>query len=326
MRVLVTGGAGYIGRAVVEALLANGHLVVAYDRLPNFSSPLGTRIAIGDISDRHTFERTLITEGIETVIHMAAHALVAESCEDPAKYYQNNVVGGLMMLQAMRAQGVSRIVLSSTAAVYGEVSTQPITEAQPLQPSNPYGESKLVLERALHWYEQAYQFKHVSLRYFNAAGATEFSGELHNPETHLIPIVLEVAAGKRKHVDVFGNDYPTKDGTCVRDYVHVGDLAQAHVLALDFVQHSSGVFNLGSGWGYTIFEVIEAARKVTGCSIPVRVVGRRPGDPAVLIASPERAKNILEWKPRHPQIEMIIASAWEFMCRQEKLRRAASGN
>jgi UDP-glucose 4-epimerase len=316
MRVLITGGAGYIGSVVVEELLARGHAAVVYDNLSKGhreSVAPGAKFILGDLVDRTTLEKALAENKIEAVIHMAADSLVGESFQNPAKYYANNLIASCTMLEALRSQGVSRLVLSSTAAVYGEPERQPIIESDTPHPTNPYGETKLALERALHWYEQAYGFRYVTLRYFNAAGATERCGELHDPETHLIPILLQVAAGQRPCVEIFGNDYPTRDGTCVRDYIHVSDLARAHVLALGFLQGSSGIFNLGCGGGYTVLEVIEAARKVTGREIPVRMGPRRAGDPAVLVASSEKIKKELDWKPEKQDLHAIIQSAWSWM-------------
>lgn len=324
MRILVTGGAGYIGSVVVEELLAAGQNAVVYDNLS-----LGHREAMlpgaefvqGEILDRPALESALTKHKIDAVIHMAANALVGESCRNPAKYYANNLVTSLALLEAMRATGVSRLVLSSTAAVYGESEKPLIDESDPTRPTNPYGETKLAFERACHWYEQAYGLRYVSLRYFNAAGATKYCGERHDPETHLIPIILQAAANQRSHVEIFGDDYPTPDGTCVRDYIHVSDLAHAHVLALDFLKRSSGVFNLGCGGGHSVMQVVGAARRVTGREIPVRIVPRRPGDPAVLVASSEKIKRELGWVPEKQDLQTIIASAWEWMHQRTLVNR-----
>jgi UDP-glucose 4-epimerase len=257
------------------------------------------------------------------VIHMAADSLVGESVQHPAKYYENNVIAGLSLLEAMRQSNIGRLVFSSTAAVYGEPVKQPIEESDDTNPGNPYGETKLAFERALSWYERAYGLNFVSLRYFNAAGATERCGELHDPETHLIPLVLQTAVGKRPHVEIFGNDYPTRDGTCVRDYIHVVDLARAHVLALGVLHEQSAVFNLGCGGdGYTVNEVIEAARAITGKEIPTKVVERRAGDPAVLIASSQRIKAELGWSPQFQDLEKIIGSAWTWLQKQNVEHKA----
>ncbi|HEX5707398.1 MAG TPA: UDP-glucose 4-epimerase GalE, partial [Pyrinomonadaceae bacterium] len=261
-----------------------------------------------------TLRRTLEEEKVEAVIHMAADSLVGESVTNPSKYYRNNVVAGLNLLDAMKASGVGRIVFSSTAAVYGEPEKQPIEEGDPTRPTNPYGETKLAFEHALRWYEEAHGIRYASLRYFNAAGATRMCGEVHDPETHLIPIVLQTAAGRRAHIEIYGDDYPTRDGTCVRDYIHVTDLARAHVLALGRLGEGSAVYNLGCGGdGYTVREVIETARRVTGRDIAVRVGARRAGDPAVLVASSEKISRELGWKSESQNLEVIVESAWAWM-------------
>jgi UDP-glucose 4-epimerase len=324
-RVLVTGGAGYIGSVVVERLLDAGHGAVVYDNLSlgHRESVLpGAEFIRGEILDRAALESALTGHKVDAVIHMAANALVGESCANPAKYYTNNLVTSLSLLESMRAAGVSRLVLSSTAAVYGESEKPLIEESDSTRPTNPYGETKLSFERACHWYERAYGMRFVSLRYFNAAGATKLCGERHDPETHLIPLVLQAAARSRPHVEIFGNDYPTPDGTCVRDYIHVSDLAQAHVLALDYLERSSGSFNLGCGGGRSVMEVIAAARKVTGREIPVRVGPRRPGDPAVLVASSEKIKREMGWTPEKQDLEIIVSSAWEWMQQRAVASRA----
>ncbi len=316
MRILVTGGAGYIGSVVVEELLAQGETAVVYDNLSKGhreSVAAGAEFIQGELLDSERLERVLAEHQIDAVMHMAADSLVGESFQNPAKYYANNLVASLSLLKAMRAARVSRIVLSSTAAVYGEPEKQPISESDATCPTNPYGETKLALERALHWSEKAYGLRYVSLRYFNAAGATVRCGELHDPETHLIPIVLQVASGERPYLEIFGKDYPTRDGTCVRDYIHVSDLARAHVLALELLAKRSAIFNLGCGGGYTVLEVVEAARKVTGHAIPVRFGPRRAGDPAVLVASSEKIQRELGWKARQQDLQAIIQSAWAWM-------------
>jgi len=316
MRILVTGGAGYIGSVVVEELLRAGYAVTIYDNLSKghrASVPPESQFVEGDLLNEKLLTDTLSNGRIEAVIHLAASSLVGESVYEPAQYYRNNVVAGLTLLAAMRATNVSRLVFSSTAAVYGEPLKQPIEEDDPPKPTNPYGQSKLAFEGALHWYGPAYNLRFASLRYFNAAGATERCGEMHEPETHLIPIVLQVAAGKRSHVDVYGDDYPTPDGTCVRDYIHVIDLAPAHVLALSAISERSRIFNLGCGGdGYSVKQVIDVAREVTGKEIPVRMAQRRAGDPAVLIASSERIKNELGWKPEFQDLRAVIGSAWRW--------------
>jgi len=317
MRVLVTGGAGYIGSVVSEQLANDGHEVVVYDNLSKGHRDAviaGASFIEGDLLDADTLRRTLDGNRIEAVIHMAAFSLVGESVEKPSKYYQNNVVAGLMLLDAMRECEVKRIVFSSTAATYGEPEAQPIFESAPTNPTNPYGETKLAIEKAMHWYEQAYGLRYASLRYFNAAGASEKCGEDHDPETHIIPITLQVAAGQRTHVEIYGDDYPTADGTCIRDYIHVIDLARAHILALDILNERSAIYNLGCGGdGYSVRDVIDTARRVTGKDIPIRMGPRRPGDPAVLIASSDKIKSELGWQPQFQDLGLIIESAWRWM-------------
>jgi UDP-glucose 4-epimerase len=322
MRVAVTGGAGYIGSVVSEVLQNDRHDVLVLDNLSKGhadSIPNGAEFINVDLMDRGAVARALVDFDVEAVVHMAADSLVGESVTNPAKYYRNNVVAGLSLLEAMREAGVRRIVFSSTAAVYGEPAKQPIEESDATEPTNPYGETKLAFERSLKWYADAYGLASLSLRYFNAAGATELNGERHDPETHLIPLVLGAAAGQLRYVTVFGDDYPTADGTCVRDYVHVDDLARAHVLAV----HASAApgtcraYNLGCGGrGYSVREVIAAASHVTGRRIPMRVAARRPGDPATLVAGSERIQRELGWRPRHQQLESIVASAWSWMTRR----------
>lgn len=317
MRVLVTGGAGYIGSVVSEELVRDGHEVVVYDNL--YKGHLGAVIQgvpfiQADINDRRTLRDTLKNYQVEAVIHMAADSLVGESVHNPSKYFQNNFAAGLELLDSMNECGIRKIVFSSTAAVYGEPQKQPIEETDPTRPTNPYGESKLAFERALHWYEQAHNIRYTSLRYFNAAGASRNCGESHEPETHLIPIVLQAALGKRNVVEVYGDDYPTRDGTCVRDYIHVIDLARAHILALGILDHRSEIYNLGCGGeGYTVLEVIKTAREVTGLEIPVQIGPRRDGDPAVLIAGSEKIMRDLNWSPAMQDLREIIASAWSWM-------------
>ena len=313
----MTGGAGYIGSVVAEELLSDGHEVVVFDNLYKGHRGAvvdGAQFVEGDLADGARVREALKGQGTEAVIHMAADSLVGESVSDPAKYYRNNVVAGLTLLDAMLECGVKRLVFSSTAAVYGEPEKQPVEETDALQPTNPYGETKLVFERALRWYEGAHAMRHASLRYFNAAGATERCGEVHSPETHLIPIVLQAAAGRRTHVEVYGEDYPTRDGTCVRDYIHVIDLARAHVAALSILGERSAVYNLGCGGeGYSVKQVIDSAREVTGRPIDVRTGARRPGDPAVLVASSDKIRRELGWAPRLQDLRAIIESAWKWM-------------
>jgi UDP-glucose 4-epimerase len=317
MKILVTGGAGYIGSVVTEELIRAGHEAVVYDNLS-----YGHRGAVrspaefveADLLDSETLRRVLREHAIEAVMHMAAYALVGESVTHPAKYYQNNLVAGLSLLNAMNECGIQRLVFSSTCATYGEPETVPIEESSANHPTNPYGESKLAFERALRWYEGAYGLRYASLRYFNAAGATERCGEWHSPETHLIPLVLQAAIGTRDHVQIFGNDYPTRDGTCVRDYIHIVDLAHAHILALGILGERSAIYNLGCGGsGYTVREVIDTAREVTGREIAIHVAPRRAGDPAVLIASSEKIRSELGWQPEFQDLGVIIQSAWNWL-------------
>jgi UDP-glucose 4-epimerase len=317
MRVLVTGGAGYIGSVVSEQLVSDGHEVVIYDNLSKGHRGAvveGARFVQGDLLEADQLRQTLNDNRIEAVIHMAASSLVGESVQEPSKYYHNNVVAGLVLLDAMRECGIKRIVFSSTAATYGEPEEQPIRETTSTNPTNTYGETKLAFEKAMHWYERAHGLRYASLRYFNAAGATERCGEDHDPETHLIPITLQAAAGKRAHVEIYGDDYPTADGTCIRDYIHVVDLARAHILALDVLSERSAIYNLGCGGdGYSVHDVIETARRVTGKEIPVRMGPRRPGDPAVLIASSDKIKSELGWQPQFQDLGLIVESAWKWM-------------
>lgn len=317
MKVLVTGGAGYIGSVVTEELLNDGHEALVYDSLHK-----GHRAAVdprakflqADLMDTEALRGALKENQIEAVIHMAADSLVGESVEQPAKYYRNNVVAGLNLLDAMCDCGVRKLVFSSTAATYGEPAKQPIEETDPTNPTNPYGETKLAFERALGWYERAYGIRSASLRYFNAAGATERCGEWHDAETHLIPLVLQAAAGMRPDIQIYGADYQTRDGTCLRDYIHVVDLARAHILALRILDERSAIYNLGCGGeGYSVQEVIDTAREVTGREVTTRIVPRRAGDPAVLIASSEKIKGELGWQPEFQDLRVIVESAWKWL-------------
>ena len=317
MRVLVTGGAGYIGSVVTEELVRDGHEVVVYDSLYKGHRGAvveGAQLVEADLLDGASLRRAFREQRTEAVIHMAADSLVGESVTNPSKYYRNNVVAGLALLDAMNESDVRRIVFSSTAATYGEPEKQPIEESDPTNPTNTYGQTKLAFEHALPWYEQAYGIRYASLRYFNAAGATARCGEMHDPETHLIPIVLQTAAGKRERVEIYGEDYPTRDGTCVRDYIHVVDLARAHILSLSILDERSAIYNLGCGGdGYTVKEVIDVARAVTGREIKVKVGARRAGDPAFLVASSARIKRELDWSPQFQDLRLIIESAWRWM-------------
>jgi UDP-glucose-4-epimerase GalE len=316
MSILVTGGAGYIGSIVVERLLAAGEQVVVIDDLSE-----GHRAALdaevhfvqGSIGDKALVAGVLRQHGVRAVVHMAAKAVIARSMTDPALFFNGNVVDGIHLLDAMREAGVHRMVFSSTAALFGEPVEVPISEQHHTAPINAYGASKLMFEDVLRWYSRAYGLKYVAFRYFNAAGASERHGEDHHPETHLIPLVLRVAFGQEPAVKVFGTDYPTRDGSCIRDYIHVLDLADAHLRALERLDSmESSCFNLGSGTGYSVLEVIEAARQVTRHPIPVVAAERRPGDPAVLVASSQRASAQLAWHATRQDLESIIASAWQW--------------
>jgi UDP-glucose 4-epimerase len=320
VRVLVTGGAGYIGSVITAHLLDCGHQPIVVDNLSRGhrdAVPDGVALIEADLADTAALARVFATYRVDAVMHMAAFAYVGESVSEPALYYRNNVGGGLSLLEAMARSGVSQVVFSSTCAVYGEPKRLPLDETHPLSPANPYGETKLAIERALHWHRAAYGLRFMSLRYFNAAGATKSHCERHDPEPHLIPLVLQTAAGRRPCVTIFGTDYPTPDGTCIRDYVHVTDLAHAHVLALSALasgERDSDVYNLGCGGaGYSVREVIDIAREVTGRPITVKVGPRRAGDPAVLVASSEKAARELGWTPQLQDLRVIIDSAWQWM-------------
>lgn len=318
MAVLVTGGAGYIGSHAVAALLEKGEEVVVVDNLyqGHREAVLGGKLYVGDIRDEAFLDGVFKENEIDGVIHFAANSLVGESMQNPGKYYHNNVYGTLCLLEAMKKADVKRIVFSSTAAAYGEPERVPIDEYDRTLPTNAYGETKLAMENMIRWFDTAHGVKSVSLRYFNAAGAHDSGkiGEDHNPESHLIPLILQVALGQREAISVFGDDYPTEDGTCIRDYIHVSDLADAHVLALDRLRRGgeSGVFNLGVGTGFSVKQVVETVRQVTGHPIPVQIQARRAGDPAVLIASSARARTELGWQPKREKLEQIVSSAWEW--------------
>lgn len=318
MAVLVTGGAGYIGSHTVAELIANNEEVVIVDNLyqGHRDAILGGKLYVGDIRDKDFLDTVFKENTIDAVIHFAANSLVGESMKDPAKYYHNNVYGTLCLLEKMNEYGVNKIVFSSTAATYGEPENIPILETDRTFPTNTYGETKLAMEKMMKWFDTAHGVKYVSLRYFNACGAHESGkiGEDHNPETHLIPLILQVPLGKRPHISVFGEDYPTPDGTCIRDYLHVSDLADAHLLAVKHLREGgeSSVYNLGNGKGFSVKEVIDTARKVTGHPIPVSIEGRRAGDPASLVASSEKAKKELGWQPKRDSLEYIIETAWKW--------------
>jgi UDP-glucose 4-epimerase len=311
MKIFVTGGAGYIGSICVEQLLNLGHEVTVFDNLTEGHrkavDPRATFV-FGDFQSLDEITTAMRNAAPEAVIHFAANALVGESMTNPSKYFRNNVYGGLNILDAMVANGVKKIVFSSTCATFGPPERVPIDETLPQAPINPYGESKLIFEKILRWYDEIHGIKFVALRYFNAAGATETYGEDHRIETHLIPNVLKVALGQKSHVEIFGTDYPTPDGTCIRDYIHIVDLAQAHILALGTQQ--SGYYNLGTGGGTSVREVIATCERVTGKTIPVIEKPRRAGDPPLLIAASEKIKTELGWEPKYQSIEKIVESAW----------------
>jgi UDP-glucose 4-epimerase len=319
--ILVTGGAGYIGSHAVLALKRAGYEVVILDNLVYghkdlVEKVLQVELVVGDTSDRPLLDDLFARHEIAAVMHFSAYAYVGESVTDPAKYYRNNVYGTLTLLEAMEAASVKKFVFSSTCATYGVPSVVPIPEDLPQNPINPYGATKLMVERILSDFDVAYGLKSVRFRYFNAAGAdpSGLLGEDHNPETHLIPLVLLTALGKRKSISIFGTDYPTNDGTCVRDYIHVSDLADAHVLGLEYLINGgdSNFFNLGNGSGFSVKEVIETARQVTGCDIPVEEKERRAGDPPALIGSAEKARTILGWNPQYSNLDDIISHAWKW--------------
>lgn len=315
MKILVTGGAGYIGSIVVEQLVAAGESVVVFDNLYQ-----GHRGAVhpdavfvrGDLADRAAIDAVMVEHRPDGIMHFASHTLVGESMQQPFLYLGDNVTNGLNLLRSAVEHGVRRFILSSTANLFDQPERMPIAETERIVPGSPYGESKFILERILHWLDRVYDFRYAALRYFNAAGASAERGEDHRPELHLIPIVLQVALGQREKVMIFGDDYPTRDGTCVRDYIHVLDLAQAHILALRHLDQGSRRYNLGNGQGFTVKEVIETAREITGHPIPAQVGPRRPGDPAVLVASSDTLRRELGWEPKYPDLRQIIESAWRW--------------
>ena len=319
MRLLVLGGAGYIGSHTALELIKKGHEVIVVDNLvTGYEKAVPDKAVFyqGDIRNLEFLNNLFKKEKIDAVIHFAAYSLVGESVTNPLKYYDNNLYGTKVLLEAMIKNNVNKIVFSSTAATYGEPENIPILESDRTCPTNPYGETKLAMEKMFHWASKAHGLNYVSLRYFNACGAdaTGQIGEAHNPESHLIPLVLQVPNGKRESVSIYGTDYDTPDGTCIRDYIHVTDLAQAHILAVEYLANggASDIFNLGNGVGYSVREVIETARSVTGHPIPATEVPRRAGDPARLVASGEKAKKVLGWEPKIKQLDEIIASAWKW--------------
>lgn len=315
-RVLVTGGAGYIGSVVTAQLLEQGFDVVVFDNLGHGSklavSP-GVKLVLGDTGDRGALDDVFRAQRIDAVMHFAASIEAGESMKVPEKYFRNNTANSLTLLEAVVAHKVPRFVFSSTAALYGTPDRTPIEETDPLHPTNAYGESKLLVERMLAWFHRIHGLRYACLRYFNAAGAAGEQGEDHQPESHLIPLILQVALGKRDHIAIYGTDYPTADGTCVRDYIHVSDLASAHLLVLQALRKSDKlIYNLGNGRGFSVREVIEVVRGVTGHPIPAREVERRPGDPAVLVAGSDKIKRELHWEPQFSSLEAIVRSAWEW--------------
>jgi len=316
MTILVTGGAGYIGGTVARILLAGGHSVTIFDNLCHSRRAAvapGAEFIEGDLADRALLEKTLRSGRFEGVMHFAALIEAGESMQRPEIYFRNNTAGTLTLLEAMLATGHDRLVFSSTAACYGEPVSTPILEDAKLKPTNAYGESKLLVEHMLRWFNRAHGFRYASLRYFNVAGAIEGYGEAHEPESHLVPLILDVALGRRASIKIFGQDYPTPDGTCIRDYIHVKDLASAHLLALAALDANSRlIYNIGNGQGFTVREVIDSVRRVTGRPILVEECPRREGDPAVLVASSEKIKRELGWAPEYADLDAIIASAWEW--------------
>ena len=319
MSILVCGGAGYIGSHCVQELVERGEEVIVVDNLQTGhrkAISVKARFYEGDIRDFDFLDKVFKENNVEGVIHFAANSLVGESMEDPLKYYNNNVHGTEVLLKAMISNNVMKIVFSSTAAVYGEPDRVPIEETDKTEPTNTYGETKLAMEKMMKWSDQAYGLKYIALRYFNVAGANEngLIGEDHMPETHLIPLILQVPLGKREKISIFGEDYDTKDGTCIRDYIYVKDLIEAHILAFNKLRdgYHSDVFNLGNGFGFSVKEMIEAAKTVTSTDIKAEICKRRAGDPAVLVASSVKAKEILGWEPKVKDVETIIGTAWNF--------------
>lgn len=317
MKVLVTGGAGYVGSHVSEQLVALGEEVVIFDNLYQGHRDAivpGAAFIEGDLADRDLLDEVFAAGNFDAVMHFASYTLVGESVELPFMYLRDNVVNGLNLLETMLKYDVKRFILSSTANLFDDPESMPITEAERIVPGSPYGESKYFLERILYWLDQTKGMKYAALRYFNACGSSGSGiiGEDHDPETHLIPIVLQVALGQRDHISIFGDDYPTADGTCIRDYIHVLDLAKAHILSLHALDEGSRTYNLGTGTGFSVREVIETAREVTGHPIPAKIGARRAGDPAILIAGSEKISRELGWEPVHSDLRSIIQSAWQW--------------
>ena len=315
MNIFVTGGAGYIGSATSEALLKAGHTVTVYDSLVTGyleAVPEGAHFVQGDLGDEETLKKALSSDNFDAVMHFAAFIEAGESMHEPGRFYRNNLSYSLELIEAAHQAGIGRFVLSSTAAVY-QSSDEPLSENSPLGPTNVYGHTKLLIEQALDWYRKIHGLHYAALRYFNASGALPGRGEAHRPESHLIPLILQVPLGQRESISIYGNDYPTQDGTCIRDYIHLADLVSAHLLALKALgEHDQLVYNIGNGNGYSVREVIETAREVTGYDIPAVETPRRPGDPARLVASSEKIRSELGWQPEYPDIKDIISSAWEW--------------
>jgi UDP-glucose 4-epimerase len=316
VKILVTGGAGYIGGTVTQLLLDRGHTVVVYDNLCHSRSsmaPAGATLIEGDVADNKKLDQLFADGSFAGVMHFAALIEAGESMQKPELYFRNNTMATLTLLEAMVKSNLKRLVFSSTAAVYGEPVSTPIMEDAALLPTNAYGESKLLVEQMLSWMQRIHGLHYASLRYFNVAGAIPGRGEAHEPESHIIPLILDVALGRRRSIKIFGQDYPTPDGTCIRDYIHVQDLAEAHLLAFQALeQRDRMIYNLGNGHGFTVRQVVESARRITGHPIPVEEVPRRPGDPAVLIAGSAKIEHELGWKPKYTQLDDIMSSAWEW--------------
>lgn len=315
MRILVTGGAGYVGSIAVEELIVAGEEVVVFDNLYQGHRAAvhpDAQLIVADLHNRAAIDAAMSAHRPDAIMHFASYTLVGESMEKPLKYVGDNVICGVNLLQSAVEHGVRKFILSSTANLFDDPARMPIDEAERIVPGSPYGEGKYILERILHWLDRTDQMRFAALRYFNAAGASPTRGEDHSPEMHLIPLILQVAVGERENIRIFGDDYPTRDGTCVRDYVHVQDLAQAHILSLRALDQGSRTYNLGSGQGFTVREVVDAARAITGHPIPTQIVARRAGDPAILIASSDKIRRELGWSPRYPDMPSIVESAWKW--------------